>query len=75
MPIFSALVSNLKYLYLTPGLWERVGDEFWSVFWFETPWAIIRGIFDLFFPTAIIFFIILSIKVKRKYKKIKDDEI
>lgn len=33
-----------KDLYLTPGLWERTGPEFWKAFWFETPFAIMRGI-------------------------------
>ncbi|WP_027702790.1 hypothetical protein [Metaclostridioides mangenotii] len=30
-----------------------------------------RGVFDLFFPIAIIFFLILSIKAKREYKKLR----
>ncbi|WP_315168956.1 DUF2812 domain-containing protein [Metaclostridioides mangenotii] len=68
----SSIFTNPKSLYLTPGLWERVGDEFWSAFWFETPWAIMRGVFDLFYPVAIIFFLVLHIKAKREYKKTSD---
>lgn len=43
---FSAsLVSynyNLKMVYLTPGLWEKTGADFWTAFLFETPFALLR---------------------------------
>lgn len=30
--------------YYTPGLWERTGIDFWNAFWFETPFAVARGL-------------------------------
>lgn len=30
---------NLKELYLTPGLWEKSGSNFWLAFLFETPFV------------------------------------
>jgi len=53
---------NPRALYLTPGLWERSGPEFWSAFLFETPFAIMRGfagLIQLFFFLA---YIVLTIK-------------
>ena len=35
--------TNPRELYLTPGLWELSGSEFWSAFLFETPFALMRG--------------------------------
>ncbi len=39
---------NLKELYLTPGLWEKSGSNFWLAFLFETPFAFLRTIFPAF---------------------------
>ncbi|WP_461615658.1 hypothetical protein [Clostridium sp. Marseille-QA1073] len=34
---------NLSELFfLTPGLWEREGAEFWKAFWFEFPFMLMR---------------------------------
>jgi len=34
---------NPRELYLTSGLWEMSGSEFWRAFLFETPFALMRG--------------------------------
>jgi len=47
---------NPKLLYLTPGLWERTGATFWSAFWFETPFALFRGISGFIIPLVAFFF-------------------
>ena len=37
-------VFNPQSWYLTPGLWQMRGQQFWQAFWFETPWALLRVI-------------------------------
>lgn len=79
IPIFIALVLtkavditailNPKLLYYTPGLWERTGTSFWGAFLFETPFALWRGFFWLFFPCLIILYIIFAMKAKNYYEK------
>lgn len=34
--------SNLNWIYLTPGLWEKNGGDFWRSFIFETPFVVLR---------------------------------
>jgi hypothetical protein len=43
-------------LYLTPGLWERAGQDFLKAFLFETPFAVLRAIMKTV-PTIILAFI------------------
>lgn len=62
---------NPKLLYYTTGLWQRTGVSFWSSFIFETPFAVMRGLFMLFFPCMIILFIVFYIKAKIFYKSSK----
>ncbi len=35
------ITMNSKELFLTPGLWESVGSEFWKAFWSEIPAVLI----------------------------------
>ena len=60
---------NPKLLYYTPGLWERTGAAFWKAFWFETPFAVMRGFFWLLFPALIILYITFAVLAKKQYKK------
>jgi Protein of unknown function (DUF2812). len=84
-PLFAALVStgviparvfiNLKALYLTPGLWERSGEAFWNAFWFETPFALMRGILWMILPIVIILLGIFASESNSLYKKaVKNSE-
>lgn len=34
---------NFRSWYLRPGLWQMPSDQFWPAFWFETPFALLRG--------------------------------
>lgn len=43
--------------YLTPGLWEMHGTEFWRAFLFETPFALGRGLFWLLYPALAALFL------------------
>ena len=60
---------NPKTLYLTPGLWEMSGSEFWKHFWFETPFALMRGLPPLIMALCAILFAIFYMAADRLYKK------
>ena len=44
---FFSPVLNPKSAFLTPGLWEATGSEFWRAFWFELPVAFIFRILPI----------------------------
>lgn len=54
-------------LFLTPGLWEMTGAEFWSAFFFELPWAILRLVGLLFWPAVAIAYGYWAGKAKKAY--------
>ncbi len=59
--------ANLGYL--TPGLWEMSGVEFWTHFWFETPFVLMRtffGFIPLFFALGIVYNYLHAYFVYRK---------
>lgn len=60
---------NLKEQYLTPGLWEMSGSEFWFSLIFETPFALARSFSGWLFFLILISFGILGIKAHLMYKK------
>ncbi len=60
---------NPKTLYLTPGLWEMSGSEFWRHFWFETPFALMRGLPPLIMALCAILFAIFYMAADQLYKK------
>ena len=60
---------NPKALYLTPGLWEMSGQTFWRHFWFETPFALMRGFGWLFWLLFIFSYVFFTIKSWTLYKK------
>lgn len=41
-------IFHPKELYYTPGLWELTGTDFWRAFFFETPFALGRGLSGIF---------------------------
>lgn len=53
---------NPSELYLTPGLWEKTGMEFWRAFLFETPFAAGRGFFWLLPLAVCVFYLFLAIR-------------
>lgn len=60
---------NPKELYLTPDLWNMTGSEFWSAFWFETPFVLFRGALMYALPIMIIIYIVFSYKVQYDYNQ------
>jgi len=61
-----AFPFDLKTLYLTPGIWEMEGSKFWSAFWFETPFAVMRGFGGFGFFSAIVLSIYFSYRFTKK---------
>jgi len=78
IPVFAVLVStdlidinalyNPKLLYLTEGLWDRSGTDFWKAFLFETPFVIFRTIVWLFIPASILIYLYCSYKANKLYE-------
>lgn len=78
LPLFAALIStdvihsaaffNPKLLYLTQGLWEMSGIDFWKAFLFETPFALFRLILWLFLPIMIVLSLVFASKAQRLFK-------
>ncbi|MDD7793574.1 DUF2812 domain-containing protein [Clostridium sp. 'White wine YQ'] len=62
-------MMNPKLLYLTPGLWEMSGFNFWRHFLFETPFAISRGFIWLLIPFIIIIYVVCAVKAELLYRK------
>lgn len=52
---------DFKSWYLTPGLWNMQGSVFWRAFLFETPFALLRSVFFLFFLAMGIYYILKAI--------------
>lgn len=42
-------IFQLKEMYITPGLWDLTGAEFVGAFLFETPFALLRGLYGILF--------------------------
>ncbi len=79
MPVFIALMStgaldasamlDPQQLYLTEGLWEKSGADFWKSFLFETPFALFRGFIWLVFPVFIGVYLYCAHKANKLYDK------
>ena len=71
---FSVVFSNhgfnfTKIAYLTPGLWQKTGVDFWFAFFFELPFAIFRTV-----PTILLFlmgvlYAVWALKARKLYKE------
>jgi hypothetical protein len=57
-----------KIGFLTPGLWERTGKAFWSAFFFELPFVILRIVPPVFMAIIAVFYCYWGFKAKRFYK-------
>ena len=76
--IFSSMNFNLSELtFLTPGLWDRQGVEFWRAFWFEVPFVLLRTIPPIILIIFTIVYGVWAIQAKRLYKAalIKKDNV
>jgi hypothetical protein len=61
--------TNPRELYLTPGLWDLSGAEFWGAFLFETPFALMRGFSTSIGLLMFMAYVFLTIKSWILYKR------
>jgi len=59
---------NPREMYLTPGLWEMSGLDFWRSFLFETPFVLMRELSGVLMISLFFLFIIGFIKSWKQYK-------
>jgi hypothetical protein len=64
-------IGNPQKLYLTPGLWDMNGFDFWRAFLFETPFALLRGFTGAFWIVFVLSYFFFAIKAKKLYEKHK----
>jgi hypothetical protein len=79
LPILVALMTtsqtkiselfDLKALYLTPGLWDMSGWNFWWHFLFETPFVILRSFSWIIWLMLFFVYVFFAIKSQVMYKK------
>lgn len=67
-------IINPKQWYYTPGLWEKIGSDFWRAFLFETPFALGRGLSWLVYVTIFIASIYFTVRCIIEIKKDKDQD-
>lgn len=75
LPIYTALYANgaikIQELgYLTPGLWEMQGMQFWRHFLFETPFAVLRVAGGLLPLLIVLLFAFFSLRFYFHYRKL-----
>lgn len=70
------LLSSYTYksAYLTPGLWQKSGTEFWSAFAFETPFALFRIFASWLLVFLVVTFLLGSFVNWRRYKKLRSED-
>lgn len=61
--------------YLTPGLWEMEGLDFWRAFLFETPFALGRGVGWLFPLAPILMYLGYAAKAWQLYRREAHDAV
>ena len=66
---------NPRSLYLTPGLWDYSGFDFWRRFIFETPFALMRGLSCSISLLLIFSYVVLTVKSLMIYKKAMSDSL
>lgn len=73
--VFLSYDRDLSQLgFLTPGLWERTGMAFWSGFFFELPFVILRVGFPVIFAVIGILYGYWGMKAKRAYETKIEEE-
>lgn len=71
LPLAVVMLSNRQdiVLYLTPGLWDKTGFEFWTAFLFETPFALMRALSWVLFPLLIGLYLLFAIRAYVTYQR------
>ena len=70
--IFETVTGN--NLFLTSGLWDMQGTEFWRAFLFELPFAIMRFLPAILFPIAAVLFFVSYYKLDQAKKALEKEK-
>lgn len=70
--IFEPVTGN--NLFLTSGLWDMQGIEFWRAFLFELPFAIMRFLPAILFPIAAVLFFVSYYKLDQAKKALEKEK-
>lgn len=70
--IFEPVTGN--NLFLTSGLWDMQGTEFWRAFLFELPFAIMRFLPAILFPIAAVLFFVSYYKSDQAKKALEKEK-
>lgn len=60
-------------IFLTPGLWEMQGMDFWRAFLFELPFALMRMLPALLFPVTIVVLLIAYYRMDKAKKELEQE--
>lgn len=63
------MTMNPKELFLTPGLWDMVGTEFWRAFWIEVPAVFLRAFYSVGFILLVFGYIYVTYASAKKVLK------
>lgn len=63
------MTMNPKELFLTPGLWDEVGTEFWRGFWIEVPAVLLRAFYSVGFILLVFGYIYVTYASAKKVLK------
>lgn len=58
-------------IFLTPGLWEMQGMEFWRAFLFELPFALMRTLPAILFPIVTVLFFVAYYRMNKVKKELE----
>lgn len=74
--VLASVGGNFSELgFLTPGLWKLTGKAFWSAFFFELPFAVLRIVPLIFFAVVAIFYGYWGLKANHIYRsRINEEE-
>ena len=70
--IFEPVTGN--NFFLTSGLWDMQGTEFWRAFLFELPFAIMRFLPAILFPIAAVLFFVSYYKLDQAKKALEKEK-
>lgn len=65
--------DNAGIIFLTPGLWEMHGMEFWRAFLFELPFALMRALPLILFPVTVALLLIAYYRMDKAKKELEQD--
>lgn len=69
------LPDNPGMIFLTPGLWDMQGIEFWRAFLFELPFALMRVLPPILFPLMVVLLLIAYYRMDKAKKELEQENL